>query len=256
MRTEPTLHHGKALSREKVINFIRQHLLLVVSLFVMTLGVALCVRSKLGSSVISTIPFVLTLAGEDKLIMPLTIGEWTYVMNFVLVGLQLLILRRRFEPVQLFQLVIGFLFGWLLDVNMTLTAALPMDGFIYRLLAQVAGCTILGIGIAFEVRCGSVTMPGEGFPAAICKLTRAQFAKMKIIVDVSLVLIAATLGFLFFHRWVWEVVGFGTLFAMIYVGLVVKVLAPRIRWFDRLLYGHTGGYRFLFGLARWLCRHK
>lgn len=53
------------MNREKVIMFAWQHVLLLVSLFIMTLGVALCVRSNLGSSVISTIPFVLTLAGAD-----------------------------------------------------------------------------------------------------------------------------------------------------------------------------------------------
>lgn len=39
--------------KEKAISFIWQHILLVLSLFVMTFGVALCVRSNLGCSVIS-----------------------------------------------------------------------------------------------------------------------------------------------------------------------------------------------------------
>ena len=53
--------------KNKIISFIWQHLLLLVSLYVMTLGVAVCVRSQLGSSVISTIPYVMASAGDALL---------------------------------------------------------------------------------------------------------------------------------------------------------------------------------------------
>lgn len=237
-----------------IVGFVWQHVLLLISLFVMTFGVALCVRSALGSSVISAIPFVLTLAGDGGSIPALTIGQWTYLMNFALVGLQILVLRRKFEPAQLFQLVIGFLFGWLLDVNMALTSALPIDGIASQVFAQFAGCTVLGAGIAFEIRCGSVTMPGEGLPVAICRVTNAAFPKVKICVDITLVVIAVALGYAFFGRWLWMVIGPGTLFAMIYVGAVVKMLSPRIGWFDRLLCYRPGFRRYVYGLARFIRR--
>ena len=48
-----------------------------------------------------------------------------------------------------------------------------------------------------EVKCGSVTMPGEGLPAAISKLTGKPFAKIKIRVDIALVVGAVALGYLF-----------------------------------------------------------
>lgn len=51
------------ISKDSIISFIWQHILLLVSLYVMTLGVAVCVRSQLGSSVISTIPYVMSSAG-------------------------------------------------------------------------------------------------------------------------------------------------------------------------------------------------
>ena len=96
---------GSISVKDKIISFLWQHVLLAISLFIMTLGVALCVRSSLGSSVISTIPFVMTLAGETGKAPAYTIGEYTYIMNFLLVGLQILILRKKFQPVQLFQLI-------------------------------------------------------------------------------------------------------------------------------------------------------
>ena len=240
--------------KERVISFLWQHVLLTISLFVMTLGVALCVRSNLGSSVISTIPFVFTIAGENVLAPDWTIGQYTYIMNFILVGFQILLLRKRFDKMQLFQLVIGFLFGFLLDVNMTLTSSMTYDSLLPRILEQLIGCTILGLGIAFEIRCGSVTMPGEGITVAFSRVTTIPFAKAKIIIDCILVALAVMFGYVYFSQWLWNVVGPGTLFAMIYVGLVVKILNPHLDWFDRVVCYRPGFRRYLYGLARFIYR--
>lgn len=108
--------------KEKTISFLWQHMWLLVSLFIMTLGVAVCVRSMLGSSVISTLPYVFETAGKRQLGVPaLTIGQYTYIMNGILVLGQIAVLRRKFELVQLFQLLVGFVFGSFIDLNMFLT---------------------------------------------------------------------------------------------------------------------------------------
>lgn len=242
--------------KERVVMFVWQHVLLLFSLFIMTLGVALCVRSDLGSSVISTIPFVMSLAGADGLAPALSIGEYTYCMNFVLVGLQVLVLRRKFEPVQLFQLLIGFFFGFLLDVNMWLTARLVCESFLMKLAVQLGGCVVLAIGILFEIRCGSVTMPGEGFPVALSRAFGIPFAKAKIGVDISLVAIAVALGFAYFGTWLWNVVGVGTLLAMVLVGTLVRVFEPHMAWFGRLVCYRPGFRRYIYGLARFIYPHK
>ncbi|WP_289226232.1 DUF6198 family protein, partial [uncultured Bacteroides sp.] len=134
--------------KEKAILFLWQHLLLLISLYLMTLGVVLCVKSSLGSSVISSLPFVFSLAGLISRVPEWTIGGYTIAMNFILVFCQILILRRNFDFMQLFQLVIGFVFGWLIDINMALTAGLECTTWSSQIFAQFAGCTIMGIGIA------------------------------------------------------------------------------------------------------------
>lgn len=240
--------------RMRVFSFLWQHVLLMISLFVMTLGVALCVRSHLGCSVISTIPYVMSLAGADALVPALTLGEYTYIMNGVFVALQVLVLRRRFEPVQLFQLLVGFVFGAFIDLNMTLTEPLEMPGMAWQSALQLAGCTVMGIGIAFEIRCKSITMPGEGITVAFSRVTGAPFPKTKIVIDTTLVCLAVMLGYAFFGAWQWSAVGVGTMFAMVYVGLVVKFVNRRIDWFDRLLGYCPDMPRYIYGLARYLKR--
>lgn len=240
--------------KDRVIGFCWQHILLLVSLWIMTLGVAVCVRSLLGSSVISVLPYVFESAGMDGLVPSLTIGQYTYIMNAVLVVGQLCVLRRQFEPLQLFQLLVGFVFGSLIDLNMLLTPWLAPVELWQKVIAQVAGCTILGAGIALEVRCGSVTMPGEGFPVAISRVSGVEFPKVKICVDVMLVCLGLVAMYGFFGAWQWHIVGVGTLFAMFYVGYVVKLVGRHLGWFERLLAYKPGFRRYVVGLARFVYR--
>jgi len=113
--------------KKRIVSFVWQHILLIASLYLMTLGVALCIKSNLGSSVISSLPLSFSLAGTTGLVPSLTVGGYTIVMNFVLVFLQILVLRSKFNPLQLFQLLIGFVFGWLIDVNMIVTSGLVCE---------------------------------------------------------------------------------------------------------------------------------
>lgn len=212
--------------KEKIISFAWQHLLLFVALYIMTLGIAACVKSMLGASVISVLPYVFHDAGTGGLTPSLTIGQYTFIMNALLVVGQVGVLRRQFDPVQLFQ----------------------------KAMAQLAGCTILAAGIALEVRCGSVTMPGEGFPVAISKVTGIEFPKVKIVVDVSLVLLGIVFCYIFFGKWQWHIIGVGTLFAMYYVGWAVRIASHHLKWFDRLLKYRPGFRRYIYGLARYIYR--
>lgn len=240
--------------KEKVISFVWQHLLLLVSLFIMTLGVALCVKSMLGSSVISVLPYVFQEAGADGMVPALTIGQYTYIMNAILVVGQVGVLRRKFDPIQLFQLLVGFVFGMLLDFNMYLTSWLEPTAFWEKALSQLSGCTVLAAGVALEVRCGSVTMPGEGFPVAVSRVLGMDFPRVKIAVDTSLVLLGIIACYAFFGAWQWHIIGIGTLFAMYYVGFAVRIIGHHLSWFDHLLKYQPGFRRYLYGLAKYIYR--
>ena len=240
------------ISKDVAIGFVWLHLLLLLSMFFMTFGVALCVRSNLGSGVISSIPMSFTLAGEAGLAPGWTIGGYTNIMNIILVMAQVVVLRRRFEPIQFFQLLIGFIFGMFLDINMWLTSFFPYSTLAAQIIAQLVGATVLGCAVAAEIRCGSVTMPGEGIQVAIACVTGKPFPVIKITVDTILVVLAVISGFCFFGTWPWTVVGPGTLFAMFYVGYVVKLVNPHLGWFDRLLDYRPGFRRYIYGLARFI----
>ena len=229
-----------SISKDKAFYFIRRQLLLLVSLFFLAFGVALCVRSDLGSSVISSAPYAFFLAGEKGVAPNWTLGMYTNLLNVLLVAGQIIVLRKRYRPWQLLQLLIGIVFGILIDISMAMSAFLDtLSDISLRLLVMLAGSTLMALGVSMEMRCASITMPGEGLPAALSRITGKPFANMKILTDTLLVMLAIVSSYLFFQKWMWNVVGVGTLFAMLYIGMAVKVMSRHLKWFDCLLQSST-----------------
>lgn len=74
---------------------IFRYLLLCVGLAIMALGVAFSIRASLGTSPISSVPYVISL------ISPLSVGTATILMHCVFILIQIFILRRRYELIQL-----------------------------------------------------------------------------------------------------------------------------------------------------------
>lgn len=71
--------------------WIKRIMLFVGGLFVMSLGVGISIKSGLGVTPISSIPYSLTLASGAN------IGITTIIFNAILVFLQIPILKKRFK---------------------------------------------------------------------------------------------------------------------------------------------------------------
>ena len=191
-------------------------ILLVVSLFVMSIGVALSIKANLGTSPISSLPYVLSL------ITPLTVGNATILMHCVLITLQILILRKNYQLFQLLQLPVALLFGYLTDFSIALIDSIPCTSYLQQVFVCLMGILFVGIGVWMEVRSQVITLAGEGLILAVCQVGSIQFGTMKVIFDVSLVVISCILGLIFLGG----IYGVreGTVAAAICVGLITKLI--------------------------------
>ena len=97
-------------------------------------GIALVVKSLLGTSPISSLPYVLSL------ISPFTFGQTTFAVNMVFVVFELLMLRRDFPAVFWLQIPVTILFGFCIDFFMQLFAIVP-EAYALKLLGGDAMCT-------------------------------------------------------------------------------------------------------------------
>lgn len=89
------------MKKRSLNNLVRRYLTLLVGLLIMSFGVAFSIKAGLGTSPVSSVPYVLSL------IVPMTVGETTILINCLLVLLQILLLRRQFELVQLIQVPVA-----------------------------------------------------------------------------------------------------------------------------------------------------
>ena len=55
-----------------------------------------------------------------------------------------------------------------------------------------------------------------------------RISEVKIVVDVSLVLLGIVFCYTFFGKWQWHIIGVGTLFAMYYVGWAVRIASHHL----------------------------
>lgn len=180
-------------------------------------GIVLITKGALGTSQISSIPYVLSLQ-----LPSISFGMFSFIMNMVYIVLQALLLRRRFKPIQLLQIVVNVVFSASIDVFMAMLSFYAPQQLFTRVLSAVAGCIVLAFGISVEVAPDLIMVPGEGIVAAISKVSGRRFGSVKVMFDVTLILIAALLSWLFFGNIVG--VGVGTLLSAVSVGQFVNLI--------------------------------
>ena len=197
----------------KIFSQLKRYLLLAVGLAIMAFGVAFSIKAGLGTSPISRLPYVLSLLFPRTL----TVGTATIAMHIAFILLQILLLRRQYDPIQLLQLPVALFFGVLTDF------------YFMRWILCIIGILLVGVGVSFEVTANVVTLAGEGLVLAICKVFPVPFAKAKIGFDITLVVLASTLSLIFLAHLAG--VREGTVAAAICVGLTARQVNRLIKPF-------------------------
>ena len=206
------------------IYILKRYLLLLVGLSIMAFGVAFSIKASLGTSPISSVPYVVSL------FTPLTVGTATITMHCVFILLQILILRKNYHPIQLMQLPVAFFFGYLTDFGVWAVQGITCNTYWQQWIVCLIGILLVAVGVSFEVKAGVVVLAGEGVVLAICKvLPKVKFGYMKVGFDVTLVVIACILSIVFIGRL--QGVREGTVAAALLVGLIAKQLGKLLaRW--------------------------
>ncbi len=198
------------MSKEKML--FRGETALPVALVIDSFGVILMLYSAAGISAISSVPYAFS-----EVFPALSLGTWTYIFQGLLV-LSLMIMRKKFVPSYLFSFVVGFVFGELLDLHELWINILP-DGLAWRIAWFVISYVLLSIGIAISNRCGLPIVPTDLFPRELSDITKVGYPKIKIIFDVSCLVVTAALTF--FGLGHIEGLGIGTVLAAFTMGKAI-----------------------------------
>jgi len=201
----------------------------IIGLLIMTAGIAISVKSDLGVSPISAVPYTITCVSGMEM------GKATIVFHCVLVLVQILLLRSRFQIKNLLQIVVGIVFGYFTTFCNWCVGFLPdPHNIVLRLVMMLISIVLLAIGIFFYLPADIMPIAGEGCMQALSDVTKVDFAKVKVAFDVTMVIISLVTCLIVLHDP--GSVGIGTVFAAFLVGITLGILNDRFGdWRDELL---------------------
>jgi uncharacterized membrane protein YczE len=200
----------------------KRYILFIISLFFSALGVAFTKIGEIGVSPISSVANVMSYKFSA-----LSLGTWLIIWNCVLILGQVIILRKKFQPVQLLQLPLSFLFGWFTDFGMWIVSFIPVNTYVVRLAMVLIGIVVLSFGISLSVIANVIMNSGEAFVKAISDTSHKEFGNIKIAFDVLCVVLALILSLIYFN---FTIIGTreGTVITALCTGIVVKFFNKRL----------------------------
>ena len=200
----------------KTKELFKRYFLFVLCLFFMGLGIAMTKHAGLGVSAISSLPNIISLRFNF-----FSFGTWLTVSNIIYLSGQIILLRKKFQPIQLLQLPLAFIFGYFTDLGLLISSFIPNNIYAVQFITTALGVFILGFGISLGVIANTVLTSAEGLVKAISVVSGKKFSNIKIAVDISWVVVTVILSIVFYKD---PLVGVreGTVYSAIFTGLSVK----------------------------------
>jgi len=187
----------------------------LLGFLIMTLGIALSVKSDLGVSPVSSIPYTMTC------VIGLEMGKATIVFHIFLVILQILMLRKQFQIKNLLQILVGVIFGYFTTFCNYLVTFIDLpDTMLIRLTLMIISTFLIAFGIHLYVPTKLIPLAGEGAMLAISEKWDKKFSSVKLAFDITMVAISLITCLIILHSI--GSVGIGTIIAAFCVGIELK----------------------------------
>lgn len=220
-----------------------RYLASTIGLVLVAFGIALTIKSNLGTSPLSCPAYLLSLWGRPS------IGTFTVIVNSSLILIQLAVLRKRFKAKYLMQIPASFVFGYLIDMCLWILGDFAPGTLSVRLLLVAISSIITAFGISLEVGAQGWMLSAEMTVYAITKVCTKTFGTIKVWMDCLFVVLAAGISYLIFRnpfgygefqslsdtllaRTPGVVIGIGTLICAVLPGWLMHWTDP---WMDRIL---------------------
>ena len=191
-------------------------------MLIMTLGVAVSVKSVLGVSPNSSVPYTITVVSGIDL------GIATIIFSVAMALLEIPVLRKQYKAVNLLQIPVSIVFGMFMTSCVKLVNLIPdPSNFAVKLFLAFVSTIIVAIGVFLYVSADLIPLPVEGFLIALTKVTKFDFPTLKVISDVAMVIISLATCLIVIHAF--GSIGIGTVISALLVGNEVKILSKRFK---------------------------
>ena len=208
------------MKKSTPVQFGLRVLIYCFALLLMAVGVALSVNSNLGVSPVNSLPYVISQ------ILNVQMGSCVTVIFCFYILLQVLLLRREFQPVQLLQIVFSTIFGSFVDFAKRVMGDFAIPTYLGQLTMLAMSIVLIALGVLLYMDVQLVPMPMEGLSSTIAKKINKPFPTMKMAIDCLVVLIGVVLSFVFLGKL--DGIREGTIITAILVGKLIAVLKKPI----------------------------
>jgi uncharacterized membrane protein YczE/CBS domain-containing protein len=134
-----------------------------------------------------------------------------------------LLLRKAFKLKNLLQIPAGILFGMFTTFCNSLMNFFPTpENIVVKLVMMLISAVLIAFGIFLYVPADYIPLAGEGMMLAVSQVTKIKFSTVKLIFDISMVVISLITCLAILHSL--GSVGIGTVIAAVLVGSVLKVI--------------------------------
>lgn len=206
-------------------HIVRRMLVFAMGLLVISLSIGFITKASLGTPPISSIPYSLSLIFPS-----LTLGNFTIVYSLLLVFLQLVILGKQADKINLgLQVIISFIFGYFIDLGLMVLGDFSPDVYWERIVCVLIGCCGLAFGVYLQIIADFTMVPGDGFAYALSvKIKRKPYRVVRVASDVTMIVIAAILGFVTMGNT--GGVREGTVICALLIGTIAGVYFSKLGW--------------------------
>jgi len=198
-----------------------------LGLIFVAIGVALSLKSNLGTAPISCPPAVMNLQWTF-----LSVGTLTWMMHIVLILIQAAILRRRFKVSYLMQIPAAFVFGYLCDAAIWAFDWIQVDSYETQMFLCILTILVTAVGVRLEVIGNAWMLAGEMTTVVLSDVTQTRFSTVKVLFDIFCVILSAAFAWFVFGYLTGDgnsvVIREGTLILAIFTGLCMKITDPLV----------------------------
>lgn len=200
---------------------VQRFLVYLLGLLVLAFGIAFSIRSGLGVSPVSSVPYTLSK------ITGLTVGLTTTAFYTFCVLLQLVILRKDFKLRHALQIFFAYAFGLFTDMSLFLTRNMVVDVYPLRILLLAVSLVVISFGVYTVVLTDVVMNAPDGLVKTISDHWNLEFPRVKSTFDIICVSTSVILSLIF----IGSITGLreGTVIAALSIGRIIGFISRRYK---------------------------
>ena len=208
-------------------NIAARWLVGTLGLVLIAFGVALSLKSNLGTAPPSCPPAVLNLKWTA-----ISFGTFTWMMHLLFIGAQMAMRRKVLDVHYLIQLAAAFVFGYLCDACIWLLHGGEITFYLMKIVLILVAVLLTAVGIRLEVIGKTWILAGDQVVDTFSAVTGIKFSNAKIGEDILLVALSAAFAWICFGSPFGHgeeiVIREGTLILAALTGLCMKLTDPLV----------------------------